>query len=378
MSRSRLALLVTSAIATAGLAGPAGAHALTVTSDATGLQMTEPGFTRAAIKLSLVNAGGLKYRVETPNFGGQAITTGAGCTNASTVGLAVAICDRINPVVSKVSLGSATDTFEADPTFPDPIVVDDDGRGPDLYKLGAGNDVAVGGTRDSFDGRAGNDNLTTSGGKLDGGDGNDTLKALNVADFSGRVSEMSGGAGDDVLTAERRAFIDMVGDAGKDSFDGNGATGSIDSRDGVKETVSCGKQPKGGKPVRLVNSPRPFRRAVVDLADEPSDSGLIAGGCLTVDRAPKGEKTAAQLVSTSLKLRRGRVAVKLRCTTSKRCKGKVSVTVKGRTRSKRYSIRGKRTAGVRLGARRGAATVRIREKGLKGPRTTRAALKVTR
>ncbi len=255
-------------------------------------------------------------------------------------------------------------------------MVADDKAGPDFYKLGAGNDVAVGGTRDSFEGRAGNDNLTTSGGKLDGGDGNDTLKALNVADFSGGYAEMSGGNGDDFLTAERRAFIRMVGDAGKDSFDGNGATGFIDSRDGVKETVSCGKQPKGGKPVRLINTARPFRKATIDLVDEPSDAALIAGGCLTVDRAPRGEKTAAQLVSTSLKLRRGRVGVKLRCTTAKRCRGKLSVRVKGRTRSKRYSIRGRRTATVRLAARRGTATVRVSEKGRKGARTMRAALKV--
>jgi hypothetical protein len=70
--------------------------------------------------------------------------------------------------------------------------------------------------------------------------------------------------------------------------------------------------------------------------------------------------------------------VKVRCTTSTRCGGKVSVTVKGRTSSKTYSIRGKHTSTIRLAARRGTATVRLRERGKQGPRTVRSTLKVQR
>lgn len=378
MPRKLISLSAAAASLAAVLAAPA-AQALTITSDASGLRMVEPGFTRADIKLTLVNAGGVKYRIETPNFGQQAISTGVGCINQSSVGTAVALCQRINPRVSEVSLGTSQfDSFEVAPSFPDPITVNDTKSGPDSYKLGAGNDVARGGTRDSFSGRGGNDDLATRGGGLEGGNGNDRLVALDVADFTGRRSDMFGGAGNDVLAAEGRAFVKMVGEAGADFYDGNGAVGFIDSRDGIKERVSCGKRKKGVPRLRLINTPRDFRKVTVDLADAPRDSSLIKGGCTSVDRAPNGEKTAAQLVSTSLKLRRGRVGVKVKCTTRKRCRGKVSVTAKGRTSSVRYSIRGRRTATLRLTARRGNATVRIRERGLKGARTTRAALKVTR
>jgi hypothetical protein len=378
--RRRLVALATASFAALGVAGAAAsqAQALTVSSDVNGLQMREPGFTRAAITLSLVDLGGVKYRVETPNFGGSAITVGPGCTDASSIGIAVAVCDRITPVVSEVSLGSSNDTFAVDPSFPDPITVNDTGDGPDSYQLGAGNDVARGGTRDSFAGGAGNDDLATSGGKLEGGDGNDRLHALNVNDFTGRVSEMTGDAGDDILTADGRAFVDMVGGDGTDSFDGGGAVGRINSRDGLPEQVSCGKRQPGVPRLRLVNTPRDFRTAVIDLVDVPSDADLIKGGCLTIDRAPNGEKTAAQLVSTSLKLRRGTVGVKVKCTTSKRCRGNVAVTVKGRTSAKRFSVRGRRTATIRLRARRGKATVRINEKGVAGDRSMRAALTVKR
>ena len=70
--------------------------------------------------------------------------------------------------------------------------------------------------------------------------------------------------------------------------------------------------------------------------------------------------------------------MRVRCTTSKRCTGKLSVKVKGRTASKRFSIRGKRTGTVRLAARRGTAAVTISEKGKRGARTTRTALPATR
>ena len=132
-------------VAALGFAGVSAtqAQALNVSSDATGLKMVEPGFNRAAIKLS-IEANGTKYRLVTPNFGGNAVAAGPGCVNASTVGEAIAVCDRITPKVAEVNLGPGPDTFEVDPAFPDPITVTDAQRGPDTYKLGAGDDVGRG------------------------------------------------------------------------------------------------------------------------------------------------------------------------------------------------------------------------------------------
>ena len=375
--RHRLLGVAAVSIAALGCAGAAAsdAQALTVTSDASGLKMIEPGFTRADIKLTLVNAGGVKYRVETPNFGQSAITTGVGCVNQSTVGTAVALCNRVKPIVSEVSLGPSRDKFAVDPTFPDPIVVNDTQSGPDSYQLGAASDFARGGTGDEFIGAGGNDDMATRGGKLDGGEGNDTLRALNQRDFTNDTNDMLGGPGNDTLTAEGVTLVGMVGGEGTDTFDLNGSRGFVDSRDGVKEQVSCGKRKRF---LRLINSGRPRRRAIVDLTDAPNDASLIKGGCATVDRAPNGEKTAAQLVRDSAKLRRGKAGVKVKCTTRARCRGRISLKVKGRTSSMRYSIRGRRTATLRLTARRGTAALSIKEKGRKGSRTTRAALKVTR
>jgi len=375
MPRKMIALSAAAASLAAVFAA-APAQALTVTSDANGLRLNEPGFTRADIKLTLVFSGGVKYRVETPNFGQNAITTGTGCVNQSSVGTAVALCNRVKPIVSEVSLGTSRfDKFAVDPGFPDPIVVNDTKGGPDSYQLGAGSDFARGGTGDEFIGGAGNDDLATRGGGLEGGAGNDTLRALNQPDFTNDTNDMLGGPGNDTLTAEGVTLVGMVGGEGTDTFDPNGSRGFVDSRDGVKEQVSCGKRKRF---LRLINSGRPRRRAIVDLTDAPNDASLIKGGCATVDRAPNGEKTAAQLVKDSAKLRRGKAGVKVKCTTRARCRGRVSLTVKGRTSSTRYSIRGRRTATIRLNARRGNATVRIRERGRKGARTTRAALKVTR
>jgi hypothetical protein len=342
------------------------AHALLVSSDASGLQMREPNNTLNRVKLSLVDSGGLKYRVEMAQFGGQGIQFGPGCVQASTQeGVDVALCDRINPVVSHVSLGPMRDTFDADPTFPDPIIVNDGGLGPDIFRLGAGNDIARG-TDDSFVGGAGDDDLFVREGSLDGGDGNDSLRASK-----GSV-RMDGGVGDDTLSADAAAEVTMVGGEGKDAFDAGGANSVIDSRDGISEQVSC------GKPTRVTGRVRSFRIAVVDLVDAPDDQGLVAGGCSAVDRAPVGEETAAQVVSKSLKLRDGEVKLKLRCTSSERCTGRVSITVRGRSSAKRFSIKGHRSAQIPLRSRPGRAVVQTKEKGQAGDRGTVTTLKVKR
>jgi hypothetical protein len=253
------------------------------------------------------------------------------------------------------------DTLEVDPAFPDPIHVRDGGLGPDRFTLGAGADVSEAAREDTVFGQAGDDTLTSTGGRVDGGEGNDKLHLL------GRSGVLNGDAGDDTLTADPDGTGVITGGEGTDSFDGGGARLQINSRDGVSEQVSCGQSPGGPKGI-----------AVIDLVDTPSDADLLAGGCASVDRAPKGEKTSAQLASKSLKLSDGTAGVKVRCTTGATCKGKVSLTVKGRTTSKSFSLKGKRTGTVRVAARSGSAVVRISEKGKKGPRTVQARATVKR
>lgn len=374
---THIAAATVAALAFGGVAATQ-AQALTVTSDAEGLKMVEPGFNRADISL-FIEAGGTKYRLVTPNFGGNAVTAGPGCVNASTVSAAIAVCDRTTPKVAEVNLGPGEDSFAVGPEFPDPITVNDVQRGTDRYTLGAGNDVAAGTNGDKFAGGGGNDTLTTNAGVLDGGEGNDKLHAQNSANFRNTSTMLIGGEGDDALTADGRALYDMVGGPGTDSFDAGGGSGRIDSRDGIAEPVVCGVRKPGVPRLRLINDGgRRFAIATIDLVDTPGDAALIAGGCTRVDRAPRGEKTAAQLTSTKLKVKRGKAGVRVRCTTSSRCKGKLSVTVKGRTSSKRFSIRGKGSATVRVAARKGTAAVRISEKGKRGARTLRAALPATR
>ena len=320
------------------------ASALVVSSDANGLQMREPNNTLNRVQLSLVDVGGPKYRVEMAQFGGRGIEFGTGCRQISDrQGVDIALCDRINPVVSQVSLGPLTDTFTADPTFPDPIHVNDGGIGPDIFTLGAGNDVATANREDTVFGGAGNDQLTGKGGRVDGGEGNDALVALPTT-FGGV----------------------LVGGPGVDTFDGQGGQTIIDARDGIAEQVRCG--PAADRRLGVT--------AFVDLVDTPADAALIAGGCRGVDRAPKDEVTAAQLASSTLKLRGGKAAVKVRCTTTASCTGTVALTSGGRTDRERFSIAGNRTAKLRLSARPGAATVQLAERGAQGPRTQRAAVTV--
>lgn len=358
-ARRRRTLLSAGAIAALCLTGAADAGALVVSSDANGLQLREPDNILDRVKLSLVDAGGLKYRVELAQFGGRGIGFGQGCTQISTQpGLDVALCDRVNPVVSQVTFGPMRDTLDVDPAFPDPIHVADGGIGPDIFTLGAGADVSRAERLDTVFGQGGDDHLTSFGGRVDGGEGNDRLHGAGAT-----LGTLVGGPGDDTLTAAAGALVAMTGGDGTDSFDADGARGTIDSRDGIPEQVRCGG-PAGRGAV-----------ATIDLLDTPDDAALIAGGCLTVDRAPRGERTAAQLGSRSLTVRRGKAAVKVRCTTGARCVGTVSLTAGRRTSRRGFSIAGKRSATIRLAARAGSASVQIAEEGVAGPRTLRALLK---
>lgn len=358
--RRRAALLGGVAL-TAACLGASDAGALVVSSDAEGLKMREPDNILDRVKLSLVDSGGLKYRVELAQFGGRGIGFGAGCVQISTQpGVDVALCERINPVVSQVTFGPMRDTLDVDPAFPDPIHVADGGIGPDRFTLGAGADVSRADRLDSVFGMAGDDRLTTFGGQADGGEGND---ALHAADGGG---SLAGGPGDDTLTAQAGETMRMSGGEGTDAFDAGGARGTIDARDGIPEPVVCGG-PAGRGAV-----------AVIDLLDTPDDAALIAGGCAAVDRAPRQERLAARLISRALIVRRGTTAVKVRCSISSRCRGTVTLSGGGRTASKRFAIAGRATATIRLAARPGTVTARVAEDGVRGPRTLLVPLSATR
>jgi hypothetical protein len=368
--------------AVAAVAAPA--DALTVTSGPDGLVMSEPRNTLNRVSVAIAD-GGARYRVEMSQFGGQGLDAGAGCVEEPERPGApdVVLCARVVPSV-RANLGPLGDSFTVDPAFPDPIEVFGD-LGDDTIRLGAAADVARGGAgSDTILGFGGDDDLEggSDGDRLGGGDGNDRLHATGGQDV------LDGEAGDDALSAnpERSSNTSatLIGGPGTDSFAGNGSTTTIDARDGIKEHVSCGTTRSG-----LLVVSRFFAQAVVDLVDEPDDGGLIAGGCTRIDRAPRGEAMSARLKSTSLRLARGRVALRLRCATATTCKGRAAVRVgRGRPSTVDYSVRGDatRTIRVRLArssarrvTRRGVvATVRLDERGVVGGRSVQARLVVTR
>jgi hypothetical protein len=365
-------------------AGAPDAHALNVGSGPEGLRMAEPSNTLDRVSLSIVDVNGTPtYRIEMPEFGGRGLVPGANCRPDETEqrpGVNVVLCDRINPKVD-VSLGPLGDSFTVDPSFPDPIDIFG-GLGSDSLRLGAANDRARGGSgKDTIVGNGGDDDLRgdADDDNLDGGPGNDNLFAIGGFDV------MEGGDGDDTLEADPSPSSNtsgrMVGGPGTDVFRGNGSVTTIDSRDGIAEEVSCGLTRRGFSRVHRV-----FARAEVDLLDQPSDAELLADGCTSVDRAPVNETTAAEVVGRSASLRGGKVQLRVRCTTSRRCTGNASVRIGRQTGRARFSVAGRRTVTVAVSIPRSAArrvtrqgvnaTASLTERGVRGQRTDSALLKV--
>ena len=360
------------ALALAASAAPA--SAFVASSGPQGLDLDGTAGQRAEVALGLVNANGTtRYRVEVPrpHVGQNKMSVGAGCVKESPD---VAICDRLAPQV-KVVLGNTADTFTADPAFPDPIAING-GVGKDVLRLGAGNDV-VEAAGDGVYGEGGDDTMTAVAGggigfaEMHGGPGNDTMTVRNG------FSTLYGDDGDDTLTVQQSdvAFTggNLIGGPGTDAFRLNGR-GSIDSRDGVAETVLCSDQRGGG---RFQDSDR----ATIDLVDT-LDPSLPGGGCSSVDRAPREERTSIQLVSKSLRLDANRrVGIKVRCSTSATCTGTVQVRVGNGSdkHTKRYRVAGRRTVTIPVGltptafrkieGTRTLAKVTLTEKGQKGART---------
>lgn len=102
------------------------------------------------------------------------------------------------------------------------------GAGRDLIRGAGGDDCLEGGSGgDVLDGEAGDDRLAGGDGhdRLRGGPGDDSLRG------GLRDDALIGGPGRDAL----------VGGVGKDRFDAGTGNDSVDARDGVRESVDCGR-----------------------------------------------------------------------------------------------------------------------------------------
>lgn len=366
---------LTAALVLAAAAAPVSASAFVASSGPEGLNLDDANGERAEVALALVTGadGATRYRVEVPRpaIGQERMTVAVGCVKESDD---VALCDRVAPQV-KVTLGGQADTFTVDPAFPDPITMSA-GGGKDVLRLGAGNDVVTG-AADTVFGEGGDDTMTAFAGggigfaELHGGPGNDTMTVANG------FSTLHGDDGDDTLAVEQSdvAFTggNLIGGGGTDTFRLNGR-GSIDSRDGIAETVLCSNRRGAG---RFQDSDR----AIIDLADT-LDPSLPAGGCHSVDRAPREERTSIRLVSKKLQVDRARrVGVTVRCSTRAACTGTVRVRVGNGSdkHPKRYRVAGGKTATIAVGltptafrkieGTRTQATVTLTEKGRKGERS---------
>jgi RTX calcium-binding nonapeptide repeat (4 copies) len=205
--------------------------------------------------------------------------------------------------------------------------------GPNVISTGNLNDVLTGnGGNDRIESGYGND-------RLDGGAGDD---------------QMVGSAGDDLL----------IGGPGRDSLDGDGpgsfgqiiaGNDRIEARDGVAEPVNCG----------LATD-----TAIIDRDDTvPTDPQTA---CENVDRGTAA--AAARIRSSSLRYRKGRIAVRVGCP-SAACRGTLRIfKAKRRIATARYRVAAGRSSNVRAKpsrkgrailsrARRHRVTVELRPRG---------------
>ena len=193
--------------------------------------------------------------------------------------------------------------------------------GPNVVQLRseAADTVRGLGGDDRIDGANGND-------VLDGGAGDDTIYG------GGNDDTITGGPGLDSLSGEGSASGLFISVAGNDT---------IDARDGVREQLNCGPGAD---------------TAIVDPLDVvPQDPGSL---CEAVERGAPAARLGIR--SASLRLRRGRIAVRLACPAGgAACRGKLGVRTKGRVRTGagrrrvtvaagRYRVAAGRSAKVRL------------------------------
>jgi Ca2+-binding RTX toxin-like protein len=193
--------------------------------------------------------------------------------------------------------------------------------GPNVVQLRseAADTVRGMGGDDLIDGANGND-------ALDGGAGNDTIYG------GGNDDTIVGGPGLDSLSGEGSASGLYISVAGNDR---------IDARDGVREQLNCGPGAD---------------MAIVDALDIlPQDPGSL---CEAVERSASA--AGVTLRSRALRVRRGRIAVKLACRAGgSSCRGRVRISTAaavkvgtGRRKvavaSGAFAVSAGRTATVRL------------------------------
>jgi hypothetical protein len=139
--------------------------------------------------------------------------------------------------------------------------------------------------------------------QIDGGPGNDITEGWGGADT------VDGGLGAD----------DISGEGGSTITDGTGGADVVIARDGILDTVSCGSGAD---------------RALVDRLDVIADSGRDF--CESVEREtvtdvtppplpPGGAAATIALGSKSAKVKKGSFPLRLKCTSSNACAGKLSV-----------------------------------------------------
>ena len=111
------------------------------------------------------------------------------------------------------------------------------GKGNDVINGGLGHDCLFGQSgNDTLSGESGNDRLGGGTGRdrLKGGKGNDRLAGDSGND------RLKGGDGDDNLKGGS-GNDSLNGDKGRNKIDAGSGSDSVNSRNGVKETVRCGK-----------------------------------------------------------------------------------------------------------------------------------------
>jgi RTX calcium-binding nonapeptide repeat (4 copies) len=218
----------------------------------------------------------------------------------------------------------------------------------------------------SLNGGASNDRLFagSGGGTINGSTGDDRLGGGPGADTE------RGGDGNDRVGGG-------TSDTGRDTLEGGAGFDRLDAADGVSDAkIDCGSP---GFIEGIVPGPDV---ALTDLtAKEPTPVG-----CETVQEGAKDQHPLVQVRRGSGRIRRGRVAIRLRCPKAapgRRCRGRVSVKKGRRTLARgRYRIRKGRTRTIRLRLRRrarGRVRVLTRERDTNGrPETTRTLIRLRR
>ncbi len=227
----RLSLL---AVLTAALAGPAAAHAATITGGESAFGFAYLIYTAAPGETNAVSIAPSSDGW-TVDDSGATISLGSPSAHCVLNTPHEADCANTDGVESVgrmvVNLGDGNDSFDADSSIPTPMVVLGQ-SGDDTIDTGAGADFIVGGAGDdSLDGHGGDDLITggIGGDSLYGDLGNDELGGGPGDDF------LDGGAGNDRLNGGSGAD-GMNGDAGNDTL----WSGEDDE---VDDIVDCGGDP---------------------------------------------------------------------------------------------------------------------------------------